>query len=602
MKAAPTATNFLRAIFGEKPADHHILIWELNRQQNTKRNNFFATIEQAADYASKDKSKGTDVYFCVGTLPKLKKGRGKLSDVLGIGAVHLDVDIVNPAAHKKQNLPATIDEAIAFVNQFDLKPSILVHSGYGLHAYWLLQDFLAFANEADHARAASLIESWQKMYKWAASKQGYDVDATQDLTRVLRVPDTFNWKVPEQPVAARIIHFDASLRYTPGDFDSFLSQNSQPLIPASTNGHQKVQKNATSSLPFNHIQIELNENAMVDTSVFESLMDNLPKFRLTWLRKRRDMQDTSASSYDMALANMALGAGLDDQTVCNLLIAHRRSHKDDLKLDRLDYYQRTLAEAHDKTDPVRAVNEALQKPADPTDKNVMRKHIRDVLGIDIERIEKFLIDPPYFVIHFAGGRQITVGDSKGLLEQKDFRRFVSNAIGKPPEKLTAKAWDKITPKIFALVEERQLAEDTSLLGQLKEWLFEYAREFVMPVADVQQHRQALARGAPGIIDGQVCIHAKEFWRYIVKHGFDTKITRAMVIAQLTRLDAKREKKSLRDDRSRVCSVSIYVLTADLSAEIISQMSYAGFADGDDEFADDVIYAGQPDKDRWLPQA
>jgi hypothetical protein len=274
-----------------------------------------------------------------------------------------------------------------------------------------------------------------------------------------------------------------------------------------------------------------------------------------------------------------------------------------LKLDRLDYYQRTLAEAHDKTDPVRAVNEALQKPADPTDKNVMRKHIRDVLGIDIERIEKFLIDPPYFVIHFAGGRQITVGDSKGLLEQKDFRRFVSNAIGRPPEKLTTKAWDRITPKIFALVEERQLAEDTSLLGQLKEWLFEYAREFVMPVADEKQHRQSLARGAPGIIDGQICIHAKEFWRYIVKHGFDTKITRAMVIAQLTRLDARREKKSLRDDRSRVCSVSIYVLPADLSAEIISQMSYAGFADGDDdEFADDVIYAGQPDKDRWLPQA
>jgi hypothetical protein len=98
----------------------------------------------------------------------------------------------------------------------------------------------------------------------------------------------------------------------------------------------------------------------------------------------------------------------------------------------------------------------------------------------------------------------------------------------------------------------------------------------------------------------MCISAKNFWQYITGNRFDTKITRAMVIAHLTRLNAKREKKSVRDEYSRTCNQSVYVLPSDLSTEIIEQVSTTGLAD--DEFVDDeFFYAGKPDKDAWLPQ-
>src|SRR3990170_2907142 len=47
----------------------------------------------------------------------------------------------------------------------------------------------------------------------------------------------------------------------------------------------------------------------------------------------------------MSLANMAAKAQWSDQDICDLLIAWRRKHGHPLKLDRMDYYQRTIATA-----------------------------------------------------------------------------------------------------------------------------------------------------------------------------------------------------------------------------------------------------------------
>ena len=68
------------------------------------------------------------------------------------------------------------------------------------------------------------------------------------------------------------------------------------------------------------------------------------KFRQTWKKDRPDMQDQSASSYDMALANAAVRADWPDQEVVNLLIAFRRAHGFDLKL-REEYYALTIGKA-----------------------------------------------------------------------------------------------------------------------------------------------------------------------------------------------------------------------------------------------------------------
>ena len=51
-----------------------------------------------------------------------------------------------------------------------------------------------------------------------------------------------------------------------------------------------------------------------------------PKFRMSWENDRKDMTDQSASTYDVSMATIALGAGWPDQEVVNLLICWRRKH------------------------------------------------------------------------------------------------------------------------------------------------------------------------------------------------------------------------------------------------------------------------------------
>ena len=71
-----------------------------------------------------------------------------------------------------------------------------------------------------------------------------------------------------------------------------------------------------------------------------------PKAKASWDRKRSDLQDQSASAYDMSLAMYAAQANWTDQEIVDLLIASRRKHGDDLKL-RLDYFERTLAKVRE---------------------------------------------------------------------------------------------------------------------------------------------------------------------------------------------------------------------------------------------------------------
>lgn len=72
-------------------------------------------------------------------------------------------------------------------------PSVLVDSGGGFHAYWLLAETFAFTNE-DQREAGRIIQQL-----WVATVGGDP--AAHDLTRILRVPGTLNYKYdPPRPV------------------------------------------------------------------------------------------------------------------------------------------------------------------------------------------------------------------------------------------------------------------------------------------------------------------------------------------------------------------------------------------------------------------
>ena len=176
--------------------------------------------EQALRLAEK-----SDVYYGVGLRgERLKSGRGEAKDVACIPGFWVDVDIAGDA-HKQKDLPEDLDAAIELLDSFPLQPSILVHSGYGLHAYWLFYEPWEMDGEEGRSEAENMLSRFQATLRGMAQQKGWKLDNTADLPRVLRVPGTLNHK-SGTPKEVKILRHNES-RYDPGDFEQYLLQDEE---------------------------------------------------------------------------------------------------------------------------------------------------------------------------------------------------------------------------------------------------------------------------------------------------------------------------------------------------------------------------------------
>lgn len=111
---------------------------------------------------------------------------------------------------------------------FALSPSIVVHSGGGLHVYWLFREPLDLEDRAERALAEALLRRL---------KVAVGGDDVCDLARILRVPATYNHK-PKYVTPRKVVveYFDPEARYNPGEFDAVLPAD--PAPPAKTGPYQ----------------------------------------------------------------------------------------------------------------------------------------------------------------------------------------------------------------------------------------------------------------------------------------------------------------------------------------------------------------------------
>lgn len=123
----------------------------------------------------------------------------KADNVIGIPGVWVDLDIADPV-HKKGNYPPDLDAAMKLLEATGAPPSKVIHSGHGLHAWWLFREPWMFDDDAEKARAAKLLKDWQTTIRELARADGWTVDSTHDLPRILRLPGTYNRKAEPLPV------------------------------------------------------------------------------------------------------------------------------------------------------------------------------------------------------------------------------------------------------------------------------------------------------------------------------------------------------------------------------------------------------------------
>jgi len=83
-----------------------------------------------------------------------------------------------------------IDGPRTWLDKYRPSPSIVINSGHGFHAYWLLEEIIMLTNPKI---CASIVG---KLKRLCTAVHG-DMAAT-DLARVLRVPGSINWNPPKE--------------------------------------------------------------------------------------------------------------------------------------------------------------------------------------------------------------------------------------------------------------------------------------------------------------------------------------------------------------------------------------------------------------------
>lgn len=199
------AENFLTEYFS-KMQQGYLLLWtkQDRRSYSFKLPN---EIKAAAALACELAAKNRDVYFGVtpsNTLYKGTSGRGKAENACALVALWADVDLAGGVHNGQSKNPPDIATVRILLKDLPT-PSMVIHSGGGLHLYWCMQNPIEITNTESRKQAASLIEGWQQTIRTIFSVQGYTLDSTADLARLLRVPGTFNYKNTSDPKPVRII-------------------------------------------------------------------------------------------------------------------------------------------------------------------------------------------------------------------------------------------------------------------------------------------------------------------------------------------------------------------------------------------------------------
>ena len=161
---------------------------------------------------------GNDVWHAVNTV-NVAPTSGKRGDETAVSyqtAVVVDIDICSDA-HKSDNLAANFEEAKSFL---PFEPSIIIFSGFGIHAYYIWAQPLAVtdANREEIKHRNNLLIDVVRQ-----RANGKKIDGVGDLPRILRTPGTYNYKLGRDN--APLCHFVkvSDVRFTPEQFDEKLN-------------------------------------------------------------------------------------------------------------------------------------------------------------------------------------------------------------------------------------------------------------------------------------------------------------------------------------------------------------------------------------------
>lgn len=268
--------DFLRTILGDGPGYAEFRL--IRDGEVAQRFPVLPLYDDQAEALFEEDRSGYDVYF--GVLPRWRMG-GKAEDVD-------DWARVLWADFDAKSYPGGKPAAFYALGRVLPVPQVIVDSGHGYHAYWLMKRGLSWA--------------WaEKIMKGIAIKTG--ADRTYDKARILRVPGTHNHKDVD-PLLVRILRFDTlAPRYDGDEFSDYTF-----LVDRAEEKEQRAQ--------------ERRRRERTDIAV---PIENIPQWLSRLVQYGHDLEDQAP--YDRSkncfrVACKLIELGWDDLDIINLFLSN----------------------------------------------------------------------------------------------------------------------------------------------------------------------------------------------------------------------------------------------------------------------------------------
>lgn len=125
----------------------------------------------------------------------------------------LDLDI-SADVHSFDGLCTDIDSALSLLDRF-LEPTLVVDSGYGIHAYWRFSEPVNVESHDGVLTCKTLLRRIHEAFRTQdINPMDFKIDPIADLARYLRVPGTVSWKNKSDPRPVKILKANHETEYS----------------------------------------------------------------------------------------------------------------------------------------------------------------------------------------------------------------------------------------------------------------------------------------------------------------------------------------------------------------------------------------------------
>jgi hypothetical protein len=185
-----TRTDFLSLVL---PATGQYCVVGLKKDAKPKQI-FVSSVEEIDSYADALVHRGYDAYFALASFTDDSGRTTANASHLNSFFLDLDCGLGKPYADQSEGVAALKD----FVKKTSLpRPTAIVNSGRGVHAYWVLEEALEKNEWRGFAEGLKALCVAQNLHA--------DPAVTADVARILRIPDTLNFKNPDDPQPVKLL-------------------------------------------------------------------------------------------------------------------------------------------------------------------------------------------------------------------------------------------------------------------------------------------------------------------------------------------------------------------------------------------------------------